>query len=308
MTGKRRLVIWCASAAFLLRSAPAGADDETKAKEHYFKGKQLVEEEAYDKAIIELEASYELNPVPNVLYNIALCYDKLKKYADAVRYYHRYLDEEKKPPEDIRTLVEERILKLSQFLGSLGVTADVEGAEVYLDGKKIGETPLGITLVETGTHDLAVKAAGYADIEEEITIVSGETATRDFAMAGSRKAAVKTGPEGGKKKLGPAAFGAMAALTAAAGITAIGVGAAAVRKDRDLAGMTTADAGWKGVRDERDGLALATDVLIGITAAAAVTTLALVFFTVFKKEKKTSLILAPDLREGSFVAGFQYRF
>jgi hypothetical protein len=308
MTGKRRLVLACAAAALLLRSVPAAADDETKAKEHYFKGKQLVEEEAYDKAIIELETSYELNPVPNVLYNLALCYDQLQKYADAVRYYHRYLDEEKNPPEDIRTLVEERILKLNQFLGSLKVTADVDGAEVYIDGKKIGETPLGITLVETGTYDLAVKAAGYVDIEEEITIVSGETATRDFAMTESEKAAAKAGPEGGKKKLGPAAFGATIALTAALGITAIGVGAAAVRKDRKLADMTTADTGWKGVRDDRDRLALATDVLIGLASAAAVTSLVLVFFTSFKKEKKTSLILAPDLRAGSFVAGLQGSF
>jgi hypothetical protein len=303
MTGKRRLVLGFSVAALLLRSVPAAADDEAKAKEHYFKGKQLVEEEAYDKAIIELEASYEINSVPNVLYNIALCYDKLKKYADAVRFYHRYLEEEKKPPEDIRALVEERILKLSQFLGSLKVTADVEGAEVFLDDEKIGVTPLGITLVETGTYKLVVKAAGYADIEEEITIVSGETATRDFPMTESKKVAVKAGPEGGKRKLGPAVFGATIALTAAMGITAIGVGAAAVGKDRKLADMTTADAGWK-----RDRLALATDVLIGITAAAAVASLVLVFFTDFKKEKRMSLILAPDLRGGSFVAGLQGNF
>src|SRR5690554_2857852 len=45
----------------------------------------------FEGAIRAFQEGYRLEPVPNLLYNIAKSYEKLEKYADAVDYYQRFV-------------------------------------------------------------------------------------------------------------------------------------------------------------------------------------------------------------------------
>lgn len=47
----------------------------------------------YKKAIIEFELACKMYPNPVILYNIAVCYDELRRYALAVKFCTRYVDE-----------------------------------------------------------------------------------------------------------------------------------------------------------------------------------------------------------------------
>jgi hypothetical protein len=290
---------WLGLVLALLAAGPGMADDQDQAKERYLKGKALAEEGAYDKAVVELLASYDLSPVPIVLYNIAVSYDSMEHYADAVRYYEMYLLEEKKLPKGQESKILKRIDTLRTFLGLLELTVDQDGVEVLVDGTVVGTTPLEAFLIDTGNHTLTLRKPGFQEINESFTAISEKTVTLQISMdepmaqeaGGGSKGVGKAAPKG-RKKLGPAAFGVTMSLTAAAGVCAIALGATAVNKDKDIRAMYE-DENWQAVADERDRLSAAADAMIAVTAAAAVATVVLGLFTDFKSEKKPVAFVAP---------------
>ena len=166
----------------LLLSPRAFSDDKEEAKQRYHKGKAFVEEGAYDKAIIELKASYDLNPVPIVQYNIAVCYDELKQYANALKHYRSFVAESKDAPEAMKNEVAKRIEELDEFIGLLKVEVDVEGAEVLIDDKLVGHTPVKPIIIETGEHDLNIRKTGLPEIKRKFTIVSGKIVELSLKM------------------------------------------------------------------------------------------------------------------------------
>ncbi len=67
-----------------------------------------------------------------------------------------------------------RLLAPEQLHGSIQIQSDLVGAEVQLDGKTIGKTPLPrlgvISKQPLGKHKLRVQAAGYAPFDDEVVI------------------------------------------------------------------------------------------------------------------------------------------
>lgn len=54
-------------------------------------GAQEYREGNYETAIRHFKEAYALEPVPNLLYNIAKCYEKQEKYPEAVDYYQEFV-------------------------------------------------------------------------------------------------------------------------------------------------------------------------------------------------------------------------
>jgi len=67
--------------------------------------------------------------------------------------------------------------QLKALFGFLNVYCNVQGAEVYLDGKKIGETPLKGYKLSTGGHKVEIKKEGYQIFTQTITIEPTKTHT-----------------------------------------------------------------------------------------------------------------------------------
>ena len=83
---------------------------------------------------------------------------------------------------------------------TLSVNANVKGARVILDGRSVGNTPLGDESVSPGTHRLRVEATGYYDpYEKRIKVVSGRAISLyvDLSRSSPRKARlfIETTPE-----------------------------------------------------------------------------------------------------------------
>jgi tetratricopeptide (TPR) repeat protein len=317
--GKARLIALAVGAVLLASSLELAAQEkpaagaQQQAKEHFLKGKALFDEGAYEKAIIELKASYDLNPKPIVLYNIATCYDRLTKYADAVKYYGLFLEKAGSKLGQIKKEVDGRIAELRKFLGILELKVDVDGAEVIIDDHLAGLTPLEMIPIETGEHDLKVRKIGYNDIDMKFTIVSDKTTSLSFVMnkivafasaekaeseKGAAREARKKAEKARKKKIHPACFWSLVGLTGASAVAFAVTGALVWQKDTQINEYTKSQAGWKPLQDEGKKLALATDILIGVSAAAAVSALAIFFFTDFKKSEKkpAAFILTTDGR------------
>jgi hypothetical protein len=267
----------------------AQAQKEADAKEHFLKGKALVEEGAWEKAIIELRASYELNPNPIALYNTAICYDELTRYAEAVTYYTLFVEQAGEKYKEVLAEVQARIKELSTFLGTLKLTVDPPGAEVRIDGSVAGVAPLSPITIETGEHELSVTLDGYKDIETKVVIVSGQTKELALTMAKPPPVTVVQPPvpeKKSRKTLHPAIFWSMVGLAGAAAAGAVVTGSLAIGKDRKVGEYYEDETGWGSLRDEGKKLALSTDILIGVAAASGASALVLFFFTAFEKKKK----------------------
>ncbi len=59
--------------------------------------------------------------------------------------------------------------------GSLAVVTEPAGAQVYIDGVLIGNSPTTTSGLADGSHSLSIKKDGYQDLSVSVTIRSGET-------------------------------------------------------------------------------------------------------------------------------------
>jgi hypothetical protein len=62
----------------------------------------------------------------------------------------------------------------SIFTGSLNITSDPEGAEVYIDAEYRGETPCVVRNLDAGNHSVQLRHDKYPDWEMEILVERGE--------------------------------------------------------------------------------------------------------------------------------------
>ncbi|MGD0403070.1 MAG: PEGA domain-containing protein [Candidatus Acidiferrales bacterium] len=60
--------------------------------------------------------------------------------------------------------------------GVLILSSEIAGAEIYIDGKFVGDTPSTISLA-SGTHQIAIKAGGKKDWKREIEVLKGSQVT-----------------------------------------------------------------------------------------------------------------------------------
>ena len=76
------------------------------------------------------------------------------------------------------------LLPTDKQLAHVAVESPVPGAEVWVDGERVGRTPLPATLaVAPGTRAFELRRAGYATARRELTLSEGASATLRIALA-----------------------------------------------------------------------------------------------------------------------------
>ena len=73
--------------------------------------------------------------------------------------------------------------KAGPTTGSLSVTANVEGATVYLDGKGMGEVPYRLDGVEPGAYEIRVAKEGYETFDKMVAVSKGREAEVNAMLA-----------------------------------------------------------------------------------------------------------------------------
>lgn len=79
----------------LLVAAPAGAEEKGDveiAKSRFALGDILYRSDRYREAVEEFEAARKLTPRPDLDYNIARCYERLREWDHAIEAYTRYIE------------------------------------------------------------------------------------------------------------------------------------------------------------------------------------------------------------------------
>ena len=75
---------------FSVANAEEASEDTEIAKRLYLNGKMLFEEERYGDAVTAWNKAYEISHKPVVLYNVAIAYEKLEQYQDAIDTLYQY--------------------------------------------------------------------------------------------------------------------------------------------------------------------------------------------------------------------------
>lgn len=185
-TPRRARRAWWALAALTLaigglRAPTAAAQDGAEggsvaeARRHFRQGVALFNDGDLEAALMEFRTSHRLNPLPAVLYNIALVERDLHRYAHAAATLRRYLAEGTAEPERRRADAEELVEEIEALLATVVIACDQPGASVFVDGELAGRTPLDAPLrLSTGRHELEVRLEGHEPFTQSLEVYGGQ--------------------------------------------------------------------------------------------------------------------------------------
>ncbi|MGZ3421711.1 MAG: PEGA domain-containing protein [Polyangiales bacterium] len=173
------------SVAFAQPSATVSKEQAAEAKKHFDLGLKLYKEKETEAALLEFEKSYELGKRPSALRNKAQCLRDLKRSSEAFAAYQKLLDAhaaELKPNE--KADIERAIEELKLLTGEVMFAVDQPDAEIAVDGKVVGTTPLFAAIrINSGTHKVRVTKAGFDTYEGDFTAVQQQLKKVEIHLA-----------------------------------------------------------------------------------------------------------------------------
>jgi hypothetical protein len=269
-------------------------DQFRRALPHLKRAEALFANDIFETALAEYKNAYEIlagHPKQyQVLYNIALCYERLNLYSEALACYQQYLRICSAYGKEC-TAVEKDIRTLQAILAKLHISVDVE-AEMWVDGVLMGTAP-GTVMLAGGRHTVALRAPGYESEQVEVHIPAGTVQELNITM-------IKNGISS------TFFWGSTVLAMGAMGIGAY-YGTEAVMKrneaDRNNGMLVTNKTG-----KQIDALSLKADLCFGIGGAFAITSVILFFITDWRTEAKptaSSLQSKPHLKLSAYLDPFK---
>ena len=165
------------------------ANAAREARQRFQAGLERFDARDFAGAIQQFRLAAQLLPSADLWFNIARAYEELREYQNAVENYRRYLRDRADPP-DLEAVNQriEVLLRLEEeaaaarvnrpTTGNLRVQSNVQGAEVFVDDRSIGLTPIAVPLsMEVGAHRVRVLEEGYIPFHSEVRVDAGVSTT-----------------------------------------------------------------------------------------------------------------------------------
>jgi hypothetical protein len=193
------LFITAAMLAATLWSAPAAAKDERpgdppssateRAEALFRKGRELSGAGKIAAAFDAYREAFALEPRYDIAGNLGRTELALGRHRDAAEHLTFALEH---LPKDSTQEQRERVLELvreaRQHVGAARVSVDVAGAELAVDGRAIGSSPLVQEIfLEPGAHVISARSADGASTEARVVAVAGSTSAVDLVLAAAAK-------------------------------------------------------------------------------------------------------------------------
>jgi hypothetical protein len=143
---------------------------DDRARAHYEKG-------AYDAAVLEFLQSEQIAPNPRTAFNIALCFQRLKRPIEAFSYFTEHLASDD-TDERRRAYSRDAVGALASQVARIEVTSEPSGGRIFIDKKEHGEygrTPRTLA-VAPGEHRVWVELDGFRPAEASVRAARGEIA------------------------------------------------------------------------------------------------------------------------------------
>ena len=277
------LALLTRSVAFA-QSAPEEPNSTARqeAAERFERGVELFREQAFRAALVEFQRAYDLAADYRLLYNLARARHQLQDYLGAAQDYESFLTQggSEVPPER-RAVVEDLLSALRSRVGRLSISVNRQGADVFVDDVKIGVAPLAqLVAANVGRHRVSARSSDGAVSAAFVDIAGGDIADVRIELEDVRAASTTapiTGPAASDRPWSITRKVALAGWMAGGVLLAASVGTgvyslkATAKYSERLATVGSTRAALEEQRAKADRFSLATDVLIGVGAAAAVT-------------------------------------
>jgi tetratricopeptide (TPR) repeat protein len=282
---------------------PVSPEEENRkkaAREYFSRGEHFFDTGEYAQAAEQFVLAYKESPHPVVLANIGLSYDNAGMLPQAVAAYRECLANHKDSE------MQRRLEGLEKQVGELHITcAQGDPCAIEVDGIARGETPL-VLVVYPGPHQVVATASGQSPVIKKTKVPAGERIDIAIDMGTeSKRPSTRKGDKNAPYGLG-IPFWTSVGVTGAAGTLAIVFGAltAKTRNDFEDSGSTDAD-----LKEQGEDYKTVTNVMIGVTAAAALTAVGFAIYDlVNKKDKKekqdraqVAIVPGPGLGVGAVV-------
>jgi hypothetical protein len=172
------LVVCCTIAAGAIAPTPARAADDSQAKGRaqvlLSEGTAAYGRGDYATALDKFTAAYQIFPSPKLWFNIGQANRDLGRPVEAVAAFDRFLDDAGDAPPETLAEARRSAAELKTKLGQIEVACATDGAEVTVDGKPVGSTPLGQMIWTTpGRHQVAVQQPGFSPAIEDVVVAAG---------------------------------------------------------------------------------------------------------------------------------------
>lgn len=241
----------------LAQGEPAEQDASESARERFAAGRGSYQRGDYENAIAEWTAAYEIDPRPLILYNLSQAYERNGQLPEAANALERYLAEAA-PDDEHVDVARARLHAISGRLQQTGIriTGAPRGSELVVDGRSLGGLPRAeVVRVEPGDHEVVVRKDGYRPFRARVGVPAGRSVEVEVEL--------ETDASGGASDAGPG-LGPYVLMGVGGALVVAGVisGAIALSQADDAAYSDDSDA--EGARS----VALASDVLLGVGAAA----------------------------------------
>ncbi|MFH1438164.1 MAG: PEGA domain-containing protein [Pseudomonadota bacterium] len=172
-----------AAGIFMYSASLSAQSDDEKAKEHYKQGVALFQEENYKMAVAEFLRSIELKPNWKLRLTIGICFFNLNRFIDARNELLAYMEEGgDNVPDDKMEQAKDLLTQISKLLAEVKVETNVEGAIVFIDDKKIAETPMKPFAIEAGAYELRIEAPGYKPYVKNLNLAGGDSKFLDVTL------------------------------------------------------------------------------------------------------------------------------
>ena len=173
-------------------SPVAAATDRARAL--HLEGAALFEQKKYDQAYVAFVAAWALKRHPQIAANLADCEVKLGKYRDAAEHFMfmvRDPNGESQPEE--KQEAQRRLKEVQAKIGTLAITVNVGGAEVLLDGKPVGMSPLSEPVfVDPGSHTIEARKDGYSSSKATTIASAGSSSVLPLELQSSEPSEKKS--------------------------------------------------------------------------------------------------------------------
>jgi len=178
----------CASALLAclwLAPAVALADAKADAEKQFRAGVSLQKVEDFDAAISAFEGSLRLYPTKGAWFNLANCLRATHRYPEALtalESLQRDFGSELQDP--MRSTVEIQVAELRNLTATLAIEVDRPGAEIAIDGRPVGTSPLPEPIrLGLGDHEVRATLPEFEPAVARVNLGPAQTATTKLSLS-----------------------------------------------------------------------------------------------------------------------------
>lgn len=163
---------------------PAASDVATRVQKLYDDGAFWADKGQYEKARALFEEAFKLDARPQIAANLGNAELEVGKPREAAEHFDYFFREDKTATPAERAAIQDLQKKALAKIGTLRVTVDVEGAEIFIDGRSVGKSPIASPIyVDPGNYTIEAKAPGRVPASRLAALTAGANLPIDFKLA-----------------------------------------------------------------------------------------------------------------------------